>query len=205
VAVPGMLGLNRADIEAAGCVLAERAAQTGQPLADYLISPELPGGVFIVAEHDDCQRDALRYLKLGSGPYYVLVRNYHLCHLEIPSTILRVMSGGGILLNNSIEPTVAVIAITANEIHSDSVIPRAIGSRDVRGIAVQMGDAHGHIPIGLLDGARIKRRLEPGVPIMEDDVELADTLASRIWKQSIDRPQEAAERVSVSRHSSRAA
>jgi predicted homoserine dehydrogenase-like protein len=53
------------------------------PCVEYILGAEPDGGVFIVAEcHDSYQRSLLKYYKMGSGPYYLFYRPYHLCHLE---------------------------------------------------------------------------------------------------------------------------
>ena len=99
IAIQGMYGFSIEDIDEGSKRLAEKAKELGTPISDYLLSSpqakkKLPAGVFITAEHDPRQAPALKYLKLGDGPYYTLLRNYHLCHLEIPKTIRHVINGG---------------------------------------------------------------------------------------------------------------
>jgi predicted homoserine dehydrogenase-like protein len=60
-------------------------------------------------------------------------------------------------------------------------IASGIGSFDVRGEAVRIADTAGHVPIGLLADAVIKRPLKRGDIIGMDDVELPDSLALRAW------------------------
>jgi len=61
----------------------DRAWGGGAPLVDYVLGARPDGGVFVVAHTDDpYRRKMLRYYKLGDGPYYVLTRPFHLCHLE---------------------------------------------------------------------------------------------------------------------------
>ena len=91
--------------------LAEEAKKHGSAISDYLLCAKGPAGVFITAEHDENQRAALNYFKVGEGPYYTLVQNFHLCHLEIMKTIRRVIGGGGVLLNNTSTPSISVGAI----------------------------------------------------------------------------------------------
>jgi predicted homoserine dehydrogenase-like protein len=67
--------------------LAERARGLGRPIADYVIAPKAPAGVFITCTNEFRFAGSLEYFKLGPGPYYTLVRTYHLCHLEVPRTI----------------------------------------------------------------------------------------------------------------------
>ncbi len=76
IAVRGMLGIPSPDVEAGARMLADGARRLGHPISDYVLSPGAPAGVFIAAEHDEYQRDYLQYLKLGDGPYYVLLQQF---------------------------------------------------------------------------------------------------------------------------------
>ena len=62
-------------------------------------------------------------------------------------------------------------------------IASGIGSFDVRGEAVRIADTAGHVPIGLLADAVIKRPLKRGDIIGMDDVELPESLALRAWAE----------------------
>ncbi|QDV48849.1 NAD(P)-dependent oxidoreductase [Gimesia fumaroli] len=184
IAQPGLLGPRCKEISAGGDQLAEAAKQLGHPVSDYVLADgvKLPAGVFITAQHDPEQQSYLEYLKLGAGPYYTLVRNYHLCHLEIMKTIRGVMTGDDPLLNNSSQPTVGVAAISKCPLQPGTVIERGIGSFEVRGSAVPITEYPNHIPIGLLQGARIRRHIAPGEILMLEDVELPETRAFGLYR-----------------------
>ncbi|MCB1086124.1 MAG: NAD(P)-dependent oxidoreductase, partial [Verrucomicrobiae bacterium] len=83
-------------------------------------------------------------------------------------------------------PRVGVCAIAKRDLPVDFRVDKAIGSFDFRGEAVEIAAEPDHVPIGLLGGARIRRRLRPGQPITLDDVELADTMATDIWFRILD-------------------
>jgi predicted homoserine dehydrogenase-like protein len=140
-------------------------------------------GVFVVGTHDKSEWKALNYLKLGDGPYYVLVRPFHLCQYEIIKTLRRVLSGGGVLLNNSSRPTISIVGIAKAELKVGTPIERAIGGFQVRGDAVRIQEAPNHVPIGLIQNAVVRRTLAPGQTITFDDIELPDTLALKIARQ----------------------
>jgi dTDP-4-dehydrorhamnose reductase len=181
----GLMKIEDDDMLHGGTILAEEAKKIGCPVSDYVLSPKLPAGVFLVVEHDAEQIDSLRYYKLGEGPYYVLERTYHLCHLEIIKTIKRVLSGGGVLLNNSATPRYSVAAIAKHDIRSGEKLKKAIGSFDVRGEAVEISNHPNHVPIGLLADATFIREVKKGEIVTFDDVKLPETLALRIWKEII--------------------
>lgn len=182
IAQDGLIGLSDDDMNHGGSILAEKAKELGYPISDYLLSPKLPAGVFLAVEHNENQKDGLRYYKMGDGPYYILERTFHLCHLEIMKTVDRVLRGGGVLLDNSLDPTISVTTIAKRDLKPGEIIKKGIGSFDVRGIAVNIKEHKGHVPIGLMKDAVIKRPVASGAELTFDDVELPDSLAVKAWK-----------------------
>ncbi|QQP88068.1 hypothetical protein IGS68_18640 [Skermanella sp. TT6] len=183
IAKPGLLGVPEDDLKAGGTQLAEAADRLGKPISDYILSLKLPHGVFIVGKHDPRQKGALRYLKLGDGPYYVILKHNIFVHLEILKTIKRVVNERRILLDNSAAPVASVCTVVKRDLKPGDRIASGIGSFDVRGEAVRIADTVGHVPIGLLADAVITRPLKRGDIIRMDDVELPDSLALRAWKE----------------------
>lgn len=183
----GLVKLKDDDMLHGGSILADKAKELGFPVSDYVLSSTLPAGVFMVVEHDEDQRDALRYYKLGEGPYYVIERTYHLCHLEIIKTIHRVLTGGGVLLNNGDTPKFSVAAVAKKDLKVGDKIKKGIGSFEVRGTAVEIKSNARHVPIGLLANATLKNNIKEGEKIHFDDIEIPDTLALNIWHKIIEK------------------
>ena len=181
----GLVKLKSDDMLEGGTVLANKAKELGYPVSDYLLSSKLPAGVFLVVEHDEEQQDSLRYYKLGNGPYYVLERTYHLCHLEIIKTIKRVLNGGGVLLNNGKKPKFSVAAVAKRTLKPGEEIVKGIGSFDVRGTAIAIADDLAHVPIGLLAHAKVKREIKEGERLHFEDVEIPQSLALDVWHKMI--------------------
>jgi predicted homoserine dehydrogenase-like protein len=179
----GMLGPEAASMEEAGQLLAREARQRGQdaPIVDFALVKTGPAGIFVVGEADPRQQPFLEYLKLGPGPWYVLVHNHHLCHLEMIKTIRRVRDGGGVLLNNSSRPTISVAAVAKRDLKPGERIHKGIGSFDLRGEAVLIRDNPHHLPVGLANEAVIRRSVEANQRLTMDDVELPESLALRAW------------------------
>ena len=113
------------------------------------------------------------------------MRNYHLCHLEIPKTIREVINGGDVLLDNSSKPTTSVVAIAKTELKAGQRIQQALGSFEVRGEAILIKDLPDHLPIGLMRGAVVKHTIAPGQLLSISDVELPDTLALKAWQYTL--------------------
>lgn len=180
IARRGMEGLARDDTEQAAKDLGAIAETIGKPIADYLLSRTQVPGVFIVGRHDPAQAIALRYFKMGDGPFYVVTNPHHLCSLEAVRTIRRVLNGGSKLLDNSTVPTVSVAGVCKLALAAGTRIDRGTGGFHVRGEAVLVAEAPGHVPIGALCGAVLRRRVEPGQIIRYDDVDLPDSDVVRI-------------------------
>ncbi len=173
----GMEGLEHEDITTAAKELGDVAAGIGRPIADFVVSPGQAPGVFITASHDETEWGPLANIKMGEGPHYVLMRNYHLCALEIVKTIRRTLSGSKVLLNNSIDPEIGVATIAKINLKPGTAIKRGIGGFEVRGEAICVADNPNHLPIGLMQNAIIEREIEPGQILTWDDVMLPDSLA----------------------------
>jgi predicted homoserine dehydrogenase-like protein len=171
VACRGMTGVETLPLEIAGAELGRLAKAQGVALSDYVLNRTLPAGVFVVAEHPYERPEVLRYLKLGDGPYYTLLRGYHLCHLEVIKTLRRVVAGKGPLMNNSVNPRVVVATVAKQSMGAGQLVERAAGGYLVRGEAAMAAEVPDAVPIGLLDGARIVRNVEKGQTLTWADVE----------------------------------
>jgi len=111
------------------------------------------------------------------------VRNYHLCHFEAMKTIDRVLGGGDVLINNSLQPRISVAAIAKRDLLAGHRIKKAIGSFELRGEAVNIRDQPDHIPIGLLQNARLKEDIRAGETVTFDRVSIPESLALQFWQK----------------------
>jgi predicted homoserine dehydrogenase-like protein len=177
-----LLGPATDDLKEASKLLGEAAARRGRPIADYVLSGKLPHGVFVVGTHHDEQQAALRYLKLGDGPYYTVIRNNIFVHLEVFRTLDRVVRERRGLLDNAAVPRIGVAAVAKRALKPGEHIERGCGSFELRGICVRIAEHAGHLPIGLAENVRIRRRVEPGQVLSMDDVELPPSLALDCWR-----------------------
>lgn len=187
IAEPGLIGLVEDDLNRAAEVLGERARHLGKPISEYVLSPTLPHGVFVVGEHDDDQKAALEYLKMGTGPFYTVIRNSIFVHLEIMKTVRRLVEDRSITLDNSARPEVSVAAVAKRDVAAGTRVERAIGSFDFRGEAVRIAANAGHAPIGLLQDVEVVRPLGRGQIVMMDDVVVPESRAVRAWTGIEDR------------------
>lgn len=190
IAQMGLLGVASETFQSGVEQLTKAAIHRGSTISDYVLCPNNPSGVFIVARHDAAERDALEYLKLGSGPYYLLKRDYHLCHLEICKSIRKVLKDKSPLLNNSAVPSFGVAAFPKKILAVDTQISRGIGGGEFFGMACQIEQMTNLVPIGLLDDATIVEKLQPGSPVTWDQVDCPQSLARDAWFAILQRIQD---------------
>ncbi len=172
----GMAGIKTDDFQQGANELGQLAK--GQVISDYLLCPKAPPGVFIVAEHDAEQEPYLRYYKMGTGPFYLLVKPFHLCHLEILKTLNEVLAGGSPLLQNR-DNKYSVAAIAKHDIEAGTEIKQGIGSFDFRGVAIKRESDH--FPIGLIQNAVATRNIKSGDLVRFNDIETPYSRAMEMW------------------------
>ncbi len=179
----GLLGIRTNDYEQTAKELAAKAEAMDSMVAEYVISDhQLPSGIFIAGTHNGDQRESLLTYKLGDGPYYVLNTAYHLCAFEILKTVNRYLLGLPPLLNSK-KASTSVAAIAKLPLEKDSVIESGIGSMQCRGEVIFADKHPQHVPIGVLEKARVKREIAPGQIITFDDVDLEPTRALEIVQE----------------------
>lgn len=182
----GMEGVETDSLQEGADLICEKASLLNVPVSDYILSRKLPSGVFIAATHSQEQSPSLRYLKMGVGPYYVLLQPNHLCHLEIPKTLKRVVAGGKPLLTNSPMPRYGVVAVAKRDLEIGDKIGTGIGSFQARGMAVSMKTHRNAVPIGLLNDAVVAKQVQKNEIIDFSSVELPESLAFRAYREILD-------------------
>jgi predicted homoserine dehydrogenase-like protein len=201
IARRGLLGPRTDTLPTGALQLAEAAAaRGGEPISDYVLPERGNPGVFLVATFTEELGEFLRYYKvrLGDSPYVLLERPFHLCNLEIPLTIDRLVRGDLVAFNNGPNPRASVAAVAKRDLAPGERIAPAIGGFQVRGEAVLIADEPEHVPIGLLDGAMVERPVAAGETVRLEHVDVPESLALRAWRstlQSVLAPPGAAPRV----------
>ena len=182
----GLTGISCKDHEDGAHRLGEIAKTKDKPISDYVLCPTAPAGVFIVAKHDKEQASRLEYLKLGPGPLYVIVKPYHLCHLEIAKTIIKVLNGeNNYSFNNGPHPTIQVAAIAKRKIEPGETIERGLGSFTVRGEAVKIADKPNSVPLTLIHQVEFVKPVKENQLITFNDVNLPKTRALELWLKTL--------------------
>lgn len=136
---------------------------------DYTTGRVAPGIFAIVTTDEPRVHKDMRFVGMGPGPYYTLLRPYHLCNIETPVAIADAV------LNNI--PTVAstkwvseVLAISKRTLIPGEVLG-SIGSADYLGRIYTYDQAQNinGIPIGLVQGAKVQSVIQPGEILTEEN------------------------------------
>ncbi len=143
-------------------------------IVDYVVGVKPGPGVFVFGTHDDPkQRHYLNLYKLGEGPLYSFYHPYHLCHLEVPLSVARVVLFRDAVLAPLGAPMVDVITTAKIDLKAGETID-CIGGYMTYGQCetAKITQAENLLPIGLAEGCRLKRDVAKDQVLTYDDVEL---------------------------------
>jgi len=153
-------------------------------VVDYVIGKDMFPGIFIVATHNDLnQKKYLNYLSLGEGPYHLIFEPYHLCHLEIATTLGDVMFNHTEIINNGLKPNTITISVAKRDLEEGESIG-GIGSDDVYGNIDNIETRQNFLPIGFAEGCKVKRKISKDDPIQLDDIIVPSNAATKLVKLS---------------------
>lgn len=151
--IEGMSGPKATRVEQA-LELFDFAGHPSCGAVDYLLGAEPGGGVYVIATcDDDIQIPYLSYYKLGDGPYYLMYRPYHLCHLETSSAIARAVLQDEAVLQPLAGRLTDAYARAKRDLAAGTVIEHGMGGDFFYGtIAAQReAQAQQRVPIALLE------------------------------------------------------
>jgi predicted homoserine dehydrogenase-like protein len=153
-------------------------------VVEFVIGDLAPGVFLVYTTKNKILAEELKYLLMGSGPNYLLYRPYHLTSMETPISIARayfyneptMVSKGGLVSE--------VVAIAKKDLKAGDKIDR-IGGYTVYGLIDEydIAEEQGLLPIGLSEGAVLKRDIKKSRPLNYDDVDLvSDSLVHTLRK-----------------------
>ena len=143
-------------------------------IVDYVVGADPAPGVFVLAmENDPLQQHYLAYYKLGDGPYYCFYHPYHLCHLEVPMTLARAVLFHDATVAPDFGPCVDVVATAKENLKAGRTLD-GIGYYLTYGQAENSDvcRSEGLLPMGLAEGAILKRDIPVDTTLTLADVEL---------------------------------
>ena len=172
--VPGMHGPKAAHVRETLALFDLGACSDSGGMVDYLLGAEPSGGVFVVGRCEEAfQRRMLAYYKMGSGPFYVLHRPYHLCHIEAMRSIAEAYLDNVSLLKPDFGFQTNVYAYAKRDLCEGEGLD-GIGGYMCYGLIENAQDPAPNrgLPICLADGALLQRSVSRDEKIFLEDVEL---------------------------------
>lgn len=158
----------------------------GPGIVDYVVGASPLPGVFVLGTIDDpVQKHFLNLYKLGEGPLYVFHTPYHLCQLEVPSTIARAVDFADAAIAPHGAPQVDVVATAKTDLAVGTVLD-GIGGYRVYGQAenTDVTRRENLLPIGLAEGCRVVRDVAKDGTLTFDDVVVPDgRLVDVLWRR----------------------
>lgn len=157
-------------------------------IVDYVVGPKPGPGVFIYATTDDPKsKHYLNYIKMGEGPLYSFYTAYHLIYFEIPHSIARMVLFNDIIMAPIAGPVVEVITLAKTDLKAGQALD-GLGGYTYYGQCenAKTARAENLLPVGLAEGAVLKRDILKDQPITFDDVEMPEeTLSQRLYKEQV--------------------
>lgn len=142
------------------------------PVVEYTTGDVAPGVFAIVKSTSDVITHELDYLKLGTGPYYLLLRPWHIASIEAPLSIAEaVLHRSADFQSTTV--TTEVVGRAKFDIDAGTVL-EGLGGNHYYGWAVPAETARekGLVPIGLLQTSVLRTDVKAGEYITEADLEI---------------------------------
>lgn len=143
-------------------------------IVDYVVGAKPAPGVYVIGFLDDPkQQHYLQYYKKGEGPLYSFYTPYHLCHLEVPLSVARVVLFEDTVLAPVGQPLVDVVAVAKTDLEAGGTLD-GIGYYMTYGQCENANIVQSQhlLPMGLAEGCRLKRSVAKDNVLTYDDVEV---------------------------------
>jgi predicted homoserine dehydrogenase-like protein len=167
---------------------AEQLLATG--LVDYALGAAPHTGAFVIVhEESPLKKAQLAYYKLGDGPFYVFYTPYHLPHIQLASTIGRASIHRDPTVAPIAGPACEVLTLAKRDLKAGEALD-GIGGFCTYGLIdnATQARAHGLLPIGLSEGATLRRDICKDQAVSFDDVDLpSESLAYSLWLEQLAR------------------
>jgi len=171
-------------IEEATLLFDPAELEEGNGIVDYVVGASPSPGVFVLGTHSHpTQQHYLNLYKLGEGPLYCFYTPYHLCHFEVPATVVRAIDFGDAALAPAGPLQVDVVTTAKVDLKPGDELD-GFGGYLSYGLAENADVARPErlLPMGLTEaGCRVIRHVNKDEVLTYDDVELpGDRLCERL-------------------------
>jgi predicted homoserine dehydrogenase-like protein len=148
---------------------------TSTGVVDYAIGDVNPSVFLVFTTDNERLREGLIQRDMGRGPYYLLLRPYHLCSCEVPLTVARAVFYGESSGHPQKKPVAECFALAKNDLPAGQTLD-AIGEHCYRG-GIDLAETARReklVPLGLAKGLVLRRSISRDTPITWDMVEVRD-------------------------------
>jgi predicted homoserine dehydrogenase-like protein len=152
-------------------------------VVDYIIG-DLAPGVFVVATTSHPRiRQCLKLRSMGEGPNYVFIRPFHLASMEVPLSVALAVLYNYPTLSPGKRLVSEVMCVAKCDLLPGMYLDR-IGGFTHYGIIdkFDIATSENALPIGLAEGAMVKKKIAKGEIIRYEDVVLPDKNIVKIRK-----------------------
>jgi predicted homoserine dehydrogenase-like protein len=149
-------------------------------VVDYVVGAKPAPGVFVLASlpgdaPDAMQKHLLNYYKLGEGPLYSFYTPYHLCHLEVPLSVARVVLFDDAVIQPLAGPRVEVITTAKTDLRAGDRLDGLGGYKTYGQCETATATAAARLlPIGVAEGCTLTRDVPKDAVLTYADVELPE-------------------------------
>ena len=154
----------------------KEALMDGPGIVDYVVGAEPGPGVYVLGFQDNpTQQHYLNLYKLGEGPLYCFYTPYHLCHLEVPTTVARAVLFADAAITPLGAPMVDVVATAKIDLAAGQLLD-GIGFYMTYGQCenADIVRSENLLPMGLAEACLLKRDIKKDQVLTYDDVTLPD-------------------------------
>lgn len=164
--IPGMHGPKaaREDLADVLCPIEDGGILSRKGVVDYSIGKGVAPGVFCVVETQHPRvLERMIDLKVGKGPYFTIMRPYHLTSLEVPLSAARAVLHKAPDMVPLDRPVADAVAVAKRDLAPGETLG-LIGEIDYRGFAVTWQDSRKgrYLPIGLAEKAVVTHAIKTG-------------------------------------------
>jgi predicted homoserine dehydrogenase-like protein len=141
-------------------------------VVDYSTGKIAPGVFAIVYSDNDVVVEDMRFVGLGDGPYYLLLRPYHLINIEAPLSIAQAVIYG----ERTVSPKTMMaelIPVAKRDLKVGEVVG-GIGSADIYNKIYTYTEASAKkaVPMGIVPGAKVTKDIARDEILTEDNVQV---------------------------------
>ena len=143
-------------------------------VVDYVVGAKPGPGIYVLGTHDDPkQQHYLNLYKLGEGPLYSFYTPYHLCHFEVPNTVVRAVDFADAALTPPGAQRVDVVATAKQDLKAGHALD-GLGGYDTYGVAEASPVTRSErlLPMGVAEGGVLTRDVAKDEVLTYDDVTL---------------------------------